>query len=284
MTGPLPWMKFAPDRWQRDEALRMCGAAARGVWAELICIMHKAEPYGHLLIRGKQPTDRQLSVITGLSPLEIAQGLTQLEENEVFSRTSDGTVFCRGMVRDKREHDRLSQCGKKGQRVKQQKTQGKTGGLSHPLSHPLSTPSSLESEEEEESEKTLPSIPPKLGGPKTELPEEWEPQPFAEGSAAHRIESSWSEERRQSELDSFRSNHRRKGSRYSDWQDIWGGWIRNAEKFDNRDDRDRPARAASSAAPRSHVDIVLEEIEREERRQRAEQPQSRPKKRAGANQ
>jgi hypothetical protein len=80
-------MKFSPDRWQRDEALRMCGAAARGVWAELICIMHKAEPYGHLLVRGKQPTDRSWRHHRPDHARNRA-GPDELEENEVFSRTT----------------------------------------------------------------------------------------------------------------------------------------------------------------------------------------------------
>jgi hypothetical protein len=271
-SAALPWMKFAPDRWQRDEAVRMCGAAARGVWLELICIMHKAEPYGHLLVRGKQPTDRQLSVITGLTILEIAQGLTELEENEVFSRTAEGVIFSRGMVRDMELHEEMSRRGSKGAKSRYQKSNGKKASHSSGNSSSNGTCHNLESESEEESEKTLPSIPPKLGGPKTEIPDGWEPEPFdpAAEPAAHRIESGWSPERRQSEIDSFRLNHRTKRSRYSDWQAIWGGWVRNAEKYDNRDQRESDGR--KPAAPMSHADIVLAEIEAERRL----------KKRAGA--
>jgi hypothetical protein len=148
-SAALPWMKFSPDRWQRDEALRMCGAAARGVWAELICIMHKADPYGHLLVRGKQPTDRQLSVITGLSMLEIAQGLMELEENEVFSRTDDGTIYSRGMVRDMELHEEMSRRGSKGAKTRYQKTKGNQGSYSSGNGTSNGTSHNLESEERE---------------------------------------------------------------------------------------------------------------------------------------
>jgi hypothetical protein len=136
----LPWMKFAPDRWQRDEALRMCGASARGVWMELMCIMHKAEPYGHLLVRGKQPSDKQLSVITGIPVLELSAAIDELEENEVFSRTDDGTIFSRGMVRDAQQHERLSAAGAKGAARRYQKTKGKSGPHSQGDSPPHSPP------------------------------------------------------------------------------------------------------------------------------------------------
>jgi hypothetical protein len=156
---PLPWMKFSPDRWQRDEALRMCSAAARGVWMELICIMHRAEPYGHLLVRGKQPTDRQLSVIAGVTILELSTSLAELEANEVFDRNDDGVIVCRGMVRDKEVHEEMSRRGIKGQRIKQQNEKGKTGSLSTGSStrssRGLSTGSSLESENREREDSPL---------------------------------------------------------------------------------------------------------------------------------
>jgi len=47
-----PWMKFYPADWRSDPMLRLCSLAARGLWAEMICLMHEAEPYGSLLVNG----------------------------------------------------------------------------------------------------------------------------------------------------------------------------------------------------------------------------------------
>jgi hypothetical protein len=227
---------------------------------ELICLMHQSKVYGHLIVNGKAPTDKQLSILTAIPLIDVARGLTELEENGVFSRTEDGTIFSRGMVRDEEKHVEAANNGHKGQLAKARKAKA-NNGASRVGSRPgSSTPSDSESEEEIESEKTLPVIPPKLGGPKTELPEDWEPEPFDPKAepAAHRIASGWDKDRRQSEIDSFRSNHRKRRSRYSDWQDVWAGWVRNAEKFDNRDRRESEERA-KPAAPRDYADIVLEE-------------------------
>jgi hypothetical protein len=30
----------------------MCSIGARGLWMEMMCIMHEGEPYGHLLVSG----------------------------------------------------------------------------------------------------------------------------------------------------------------------------------------------------------------------------------------
>lgn len=94
------WMKFWPADWQSDASLRMSGLAARGLWIECIAIMHTADPYGHLLINGKQPTAKQLASIVGSNEREVTKLLTELEEAGVFSRTAEGVIFSRRMVRD----------------------------------------------------------------------------------------------------------------------------------------------------------------------------------------
>lgn len=94
------WMKFWPADWQSDASLRMSGLAARGLWIECIAIMHTADPYGHLLINGKQPTAKQLASIVGSNEREVTKLLTELGDAGVFSRTEEGVIFSRRMVRD----------------------------------------------------------------------------------------------------------------------------------------------------------------------------------------
>jgi len=48
-----PWLKFFPSDWRADPALRMCSLAARGLWIEMLCLMHEARPHGSLLVNGK---------------------------------------------------------------------------------------------------------------------------------------------------------------------------------------------------------------------------------------
>jgi hypothetical protein len=94
-----PWLKFYPTDWRADPALRMCSAAARGVWIDLICLMHEATPYGHLLVNGRCPTDAQVAVLTGTPPDQLTQCLRELEDAGVFSRTKDGTIYSRKLTR-----------------------------------------------------------------------------------------------------------------------------------------------------------------------------------------
>jgi hypothetical protein len=55
-----PWMKFYPADWRSDPMLRLCSLAARGLWAEMICLMHEAEPYGSLLVNGNPQVKGQV--------------------------------------------------------------------------------------------------------------------------------------------------------------------------------------------------------------------------------
>lgn len=109
-----PWMKFYPSDWQSDPMLRCCSIAARGLWVEMMCLMHKAEPYGSLLVNGARIDKRKLAVLVGISEKECSALLMELEGNGVFSRDDDGTLYSRRMRRDfaKAEQDKVN--GKRG--------------------------------------------------------------------------------------------------------------------------------------------------------------------------
>lgn len=104
MTGTKnPWFKFFPSDWRADQALRMCSVAARGLWLELMCIMHEAEPYGHLVVNGHPVTDTQIASLTGVPLVEVEALLIELESAGVFSRNRNRVIYSRRMTRDERK-------------------------------------------------------------------------------------------------------------------------------------------------------------------------------------
>jgi len=110
-----PWMKWYPRDWRGDGALRMCSFAARGLWADLISLMHdEGEPYGFLLINGRPPTPAQLARILGGSTREIEALLAELAAAGVYDTGVDGVIVCRRMVRDKAKADADRTNGKRG--------------------------------------------------------------------------------------------------------------------------------------------------------------------------
>ena len=115
-----PWIKWRPQAWRSDLRLRSCCVPARGIWIDLLNLMaDETDRFGFLLIRGRQPTARQIAaIIGGTSEREVAQLLGELADNGVYSRVGDGdltgelqslipdevpmgTIFSRRMIRDK---------------------------------------------------------------------------------------------------------------------------------------------------------------------------------------
>lgn len=105
MSRAQPWMKFYPADWRADPALRMCSLAARGLWVEMLSIMHEAEPYGYLLVNGRPVTDAQLAVLAAAPSDQVPSLLDELESAGVFSRTRKGVIFSRRMVRDEKKSE-----------------------------------------------------------------------------------------------------------------------------------------------------------------------------------
>lgn len=120
-----PWMKFYPQDWRADERLRLCSLAARGLWIEMLAIMHRSERYGSLLIGNLAPTDEQLAMQVGGPPDLVSSLLGELERAGVFSRTSKGVIYSRRMFRDKKRAETAKKNGKKGGNPKLGKTKEK---------------------------------------------------------------------------------------------------------------------------------------------------------------
>lgn len=109
-----PWMKFYPADWRSDPMLRNCTLTARGLWMEMLALMHESERYGYLLVNGKPPSDRQLAIQAGALFDEIPAALAELEAEGVFSRDRNGVIYSRRMIRDEKKADHARKVGKKG--------------------------------------------------------------------------------------------------------------------------------------------------------------------------
>jgi|SRR5208283_1793748 len=101
-----PAFMFYPADWLNDPALKLCSIGARGLWHELLCIMHGLTPYGHLSV-----SDRNAARLATVSQKEYARYTKELEENGVLSRTSDGVIFSRRMVKDEQIREVRAKAG-----------------------------------------------------------------------------------------------------------------------------------------------------------------------------
>ena len=130
------WFKFCPKDWQTDQALRQVSLAARGLWIELICIMHNCDPYGHLV--DKQGRPMALTTIRNMvlprNEEDVGDLLEELERAGVIYFTgSDGVriLYSKRMVEDSAYSEQQAKFGRKGGNPKLTKDKRKKPPLSH---------------------------------------------------------------------------------------------------------------------------------------------------------
>jgi hypothetical protein len=158
-----PWFKFFPSDWQGDELLAMCSLGARGLLVGFLCLMHRAIPYGYLLVNGKQPTDAELARMVRASSLgELKRLRDELIERGVLSRAPDGAIFSRRMVRTAAQSAIGRETGRRG---------GNPQLKRHPLTDTVNPP---------------PLTQPLTGGDNTQRLEAIFQKPEARGRPSHR--------------------------------------------------------------------------------------------------
>jgi hypothetical protein len=86
--------------WLRDPALRSCSICARGLWIDMLALMHEGTPYGYLRVGSVAITAEKLARMVGEPVARVRAWLAELEAADVFSRGGDGAVYSRRMVRD----------------------------------------------------------------------------------------------------------------------------------------------------------------------------------------
>jgi len=98
----LPWIKFYPTDWQAEPTLRTCSLASKGLWIEMLGLMAHSVRHGYLCkMNSPDPMPPEdLAKILGQPIEEIKSLLQDLERNGVFSKTSDGFIYSRRLLKD----------------------------------------------------------------------------------------------------------------------------------------------------------------------------------------
>lgn len=218
MTEAVPWVKWHFDKWRSDPGLRKCSLAARGLWMDLLCIMHNATPYGYLAVNMKPLSERDVAQFVGTSSLkEVKFLMRSLRDAGVFSETSDGVVYCRRLVRDNEIREKSKGYGKSG------------GNPALNRVNPPEQPSQnvspllpLNPEEEREREKKETTL--RVAKKRSACSTTWMPDAKGQAYAEARGVT-------QTEVPRFRDFHIGKGNLMADWNAAWRTWCENAVSF-----------------------------------------------------
>jgi hypothetical protein len=241
-----PWMKFYPQDWRADEKLRLCSLAARGLWIEMLALMHRSERYGQLLISGHVPTDAQLAVQVGASTIEVTAMLADLELAGVFSRSAGGAIYSRRMTRDEKKAQTARKNGKRGGNPKLCNDSGNPASDNQMDKPPDKGVVKLRSQKPEKNKASALQ--------KSSLDPEWQPNPFGDVTKSKVIVDSWSTDEFARQLESFKAHHMGHGSRWADCQQAWSTWVLNSPAF-NR------SRRPTASEPENFLDHYSREVE-----------------------
>lgn len=104
----LPSFKWFADAWLSDAQLRSCSLAARGLWADLLSLMHKNDRRGYLEVNVEEIA-REINA----KPEEVRVAMEELIAAGVPSRDKSA-IYSRRMVRDEIKRIACCKAGQKG--------------------------------------------------------------------------------------------------------------------------------------------------------------------------
>lgn len=123
-----PYIPLYVADFLTDEKLRECSAESIGVYIMLMCVLHKQEEYGVILLKQKyKQTDKQVENFAcqlvkhlPFTIAEIERALTELIEEDVLQLDGD-RLSQKRMVKDALLSEKRASAGKKGGSISQSK-------------------------------------------------------------------------------------------------------------------------------------------------------------------
>jgi hypothetical protein len=100
--GKAPSFQYYPKDWRADSVFT-CSLAARGLWREMMDMMHAQERYGYLSMNGLPIPNEAIARYCGCSLQEYQTLLTELFAANVPRRTHNGVIYSKRMVEDERK-------------------------------------------------------------------------------------------------------------------------------------------------------------------------------------
>lgn len=111
----MPALQFYPGDWRKDLAVQTLNYHDRGVWFEMLCLMHESSERGVLLLNGVPMPEEGIARLLGLDNQTFNQTLTTLLSYGVARRReSDNAIFNKRMVEDEVLCQKRREAGKLG--------------------------------------------------------------------------------------------------------------------------------------------------------------------------
>ena len=141
----LPAIHLYPGDWLKDN-ISGCSLEAQGLWLRMMFLMHDSERYGYLSINGRPIPHDVIARRCGTTVEAFAALLSELDSMAIPSRTSEGIIYSRRMVRDAKLRTARASAGSTGGQAKRKQNASKPSSK---------TQANAEDEDEDEDEKQL---------------------------------------------------------------------------------------------------------------------------------
>lgn len=114
-SDKLPAFQFYPGDWRRDPGVQALDHAAKGVWIDLLCMMHDSPERGRLVFpTGAAMPDAAIARNLGMPEADWKQIRSTLISYGVASEDEKGVLFNRRMVREEALRQKKIEAGRKG--------------------------------------------------------------------------------------------------------------------------------------------------------------------------
>jgi hypothetical protein len=111
----LPAFQFYVGDWRKDPGVQSLDFYTRGVWFEMLCLMHESSERGVLLLNDKPMPLNALARLLGIDIEKLNECIVILDEYGIFSkREHDDAIYSRRMVSDERLICIRREAGKQG--------------------------------------------------------------------------------------------------------------------------------------------------------------------------
>ena len=116
-----PYLPLYVQDFLTDEKLNQCSASSQGIYIKIMCILHKQEEYGTILLKQKDKQNAstcqnfayKFVKLLPFNTEELLAAITELVEEGVLTIDGD-KMFQKRMVQDNRISEVRSKAGKKG--------------------------------------------------------------------------------------------------------------------------------------------------------------------------
>ena len=98
MVTKLPAIQFYPGDWKKDLGVQALDMECRGIWFEMLLLMHDSEERGKLILNGQPMTSKQIANALGIGEGQFNEASSKILANGVAD-FKQNTWSCRKMIR-----------------------------------------------------------------------------------------------------------------------------------------------------------------------------------------